>query len=333
MSFYWHFNASTGKLVYSNSSTYGGGSGGSWLALEQTNINPTDYSDWAFNSYRSSIASVEWDESNGKVGGLTSMYYMFYNCTSLTALDLSGLDTSLVTDMSYMFQNCKSLTSLDLSGFDTSQVTEMSYIFRYCSGLTSLDVSGFNTSLVTGMAAMFEDCSGLISLDLSGFNTSRVTGMGGMFENCSSLTSLDLSGFDTSRATSRAFMFTDCSSLRLLAISGSMSNVLTQLPASQYYPASGGDPVAKANLTAGTWIRDLGDRDLLTSLAQQSAAFKALSDRLGRLEEKVLGSSQAPSYGDSAPDGKLTSIIAQAQAVMSLRRRITALAKQVVKTQ
>lgn len=288
MALYFYFNETTGKLVYSNSSTYGGGSGGSWLALEQTNINPTDYSDWAFNSYRSSIASVEWDESNGKVGGLTSMYYMFYNCTSLTALDLSGLDTSLVTDMSYMFQNCKSLTSLDLSGFDTSQVTEMSYIFRYCSGLTSLDVSGFNTSLVTGMAAMFEDCSGLISLDLSGFNTSRVTGMGGMFENCSSLTSLDLSGFDTSRATSRAFMFTGCSSLRLLAISGSMSNVLTQLPASQYYPAAGGSPVAKADLTAGTWVRDEADLALVATLVETAQAAMALRRKLTSLAKRVV---------------------------------------------
>lgn len=287
MSFYWHFNTSTKELVYSNSSTYGGGSEGSWLPLEQTNINPTDYSDWAFNSYRSSIASVEWDESNGKVEGLTSMYYMFYNCTSLTALDLSGLDTSLVTDMSYMFQNCKSLTSLDLSGFDTSQVTEMSYIFRYCSGLTSLDVSGFNTSLVTGMAAMFEDCSGLISLDLSGFNTSRVTGMGGMFENCSSLTSLNLSGFDTSRATSRAFMFTGCSSLRILAISGSMSNALSQLPASQYYPASGGDPVAKANLTAGTWVRDEADLSKHTTIVQQAQAAMQLRRDISKAVKRV----------------------------------------------
>ena len=41
-------------------------------------------------------------------------------------------------DMSSMFYRCSGLTSLNLSGFDTSAVTSMDYMFAYCSGLTSL---------------------------------------------------------------------------------------------------------------------------------------------------------------------------------------------------
>ena len=37
---------------------------------------------------------------------------MFYNCSSLTSLNLSGFDTSNVTSMSYMFYDCYKLTSL-----------------------------------------------------------------------------------------------------------------------------------------------------------------------------------------------------------------------------
>ena len=95
-------------------------------------------------------------------------------------------------DMSNMFYSCSGLTSLDLTGFNTSAVTNMVYMFRNCSGLTSLDLTGFNTSAVTNMGEMFRNCSGLTSLDLTGFDTSAVTNMGNIFSGCSGLTSLIL---------------------------------------------------------------------------------------------------------------------------------------------
>ena len=51
-----------------------------------------------------------------------------------------------------MFYGCSGLTSLDVSGFNTDNVTDMGWMFAGCSGLTSLDVSGFNTSNVTNMS-------------------------------------------------------------------------------------------------------------------------------------------------------------------------------------
>ena len=151
---------------------------------------------------------------------VTDMSQMFYDCSSLTSLDVSGFNTSKVKDMSYMFDLCSSLTSLDVRGFNTSNVTDMQYMFNSCSGLTSLDVSGFNTSKVTNMFRMFFGCSGLTSLDVSGFNTSNVTDMSHMFYQCEKLTSLDVSGFNTSKVTDMQFMFSKCSSLTSLDVSG-----------------------------------------------------------------------------------------------------------------
>ena len=91
---------------------------------------------------------------------------MFYWCTALTSLELSGFDTSNVTSMSSMFYYCIALTSLNLSGFDTSQVTNMSSMFLYCKDLTSLDLSGFDTSQVTSMRDMFEYCTKLQAVTL-----------------------------------------------------------------------------------------------------------------------------------------------------------------------
>jgi len=51
---------------------------------------------------------------------------MFYNCSSLTSLDVSGFDTSSVTNMASMFQNCSSLAdiigveSFDIEGLNST---------------------------------------------------------------------------------------------------------------------------------------------------------------------------------------------------------------------
>lgn len=127
-------------------------------------------------------------------------------------------DTSEITNMRTMFYNCSSLTSLDVSSFDTSSVTNMSYMFYNCTSLTSLDVTNFNTSAVKLIGSMFSKCSSLISLDLSNFDTSALTSMNYMFFGCSSLTSLDLSNFDTSAVTSMDSMFFICSSLTSLIL-------------------------------------------------------------------------------------------------------------------
>ena len=150
---------------------------------------------------------------------VTSMGSMFSGCSSLSRLDVSGFDTSKVTDMDSMFSDCSSLSRLDVSGFDTSHMRSMSWMFAGCSGLSSLDVSGFDTSQVTYMNLMFSGCSGLTSLDVSSFDTSQVTSMGSMFWGCSSLTSLDVSGFDTSQVTGMHAMFARCSGLSSLDVS------------------------------------------------------------------------------------------------------------------
>ena len=106
---------------------------------------------------------------------------------SSSLLEVLEIDTTNVTDMGYMFYNCKTLTSLDLSGFDTSKVTNMYGMFYNCNKLTSLNLSNFDTSNVTNMGAMFNNCNNLISLNLSNFDTKNVTNMNSMFNNCNNL--------------------------------------------------------------------------------------------------------------------------------------------------
>jgi len=150
---------------------------------------------------------------------LKNTNYIFYECDSLTNLNLSNFNTTNVTDMSYMFRMCKSLRNLDLSNFNTTYVHNMSYMFGFCKSLTSLDLSNFNTTNVINMSNMFEYCDSLRNLDLSNFNTTNVHNMSGMFEYCESLTNINLSNFNTTNVYNMSSMFKYCKSLRNLDLS------------------------------------------------------------------------------------------------------------------
>ena len=146
---------------------------------------------------------------------VTNMEMMFYWCHLLESITFGDeFITSNVTNMTHMFSSCSSLTSLDLSNFNTASVTHMHYMFSGCSSLTSITLGDyFDTSSVTWMLSMFQGCSSLTSIDLSKFDTSSVKFMDWMFEGCSSLTSIDLSSFSTSQLTNTSGMFRDCTSL------------------------------------------------------------------------------------------------------------------------
>ena len=86
------------------------------------------------------------------------MRYMFWNCSSLTELDLSSFDTSSVQNMCYMFSGCSSLVELNLRSFDTSNVQNMWCMFKGCNSLTTLKQS---RRFVTDQAVtdqMFDGC-------------------------------------------------------------------------------------------------------------------------------------------------------------------------------
>ena len=146
----------------------------------------------------------------------TSLYKFFVNLTKLkTITGLEYLNTEKVTNMSYMFFNCSSLTSLDVTHFNTAKVTNMNRLFACCSSLTSLDVTHFNTAKVTNMNSMFDCCSSLTSLDVTYFNTANVTGMNYMFYSCSALTTIYASdNFVTDKVEYSYNMFYDCTSLK-----------------------------------------------------------------------------------------------------------------------
>jgi len=103
------------------------------------------------NNIGSRITSIDF---NGCINtsNVTTLAYMFQNCSKLTSLDLTGFNTANVTSLKLMFDNCVALQNITFgNSFSTNKVTAMDYVFRYCLKLTSLDLTGFsfNDNLTT----------------------------------------------------------------------------------------------------------------------------------------------------------------------------------------
>ena len=108
------------------------------------------------------IVHIVFDESFSTYAP-TSLNGFFENLTRLeTITGLEYLNTEKVTNMRYMFYNCSSLTSLDVTHFNTAKVTDMGYMFYNCSSLTTIYASSkFVTSQVSKSFNMFYNCKKL----------------------------------------------------------------------------------------------------------------------------------------------------------------------------
>lgn len=100
-------------------------------------------------SFSGASAEVPWSNYSGNIKSVVvegtvspaSTASWFAECTQLTAVDLSGLDTSYTTDMSEMFYGCSALKSLDLSRFEVSDCASFTEMFTGTDSLEEITVS------------------------------------------------------------------------------------------------------------------------------------------------------------------------------------------------
>jgi surface protein len=142
---------------------------------------------------------------------------LFYGCSALKSIDLSQLNTKLVTNMSHLFSRCDSLETINfINNINTSSVVDMSNMFYNCRVLKITELPNFDTKKVTNMSFMFYGCISLESLNLTSFNTPSLLNMKSMFQNNYYLETLDISSFDTKNVITMAYLFAGCGKLKNL---------------------------------------------------------------------------------------------------------------------
>lgn len=145
-----------------------------------------------FNSFWENGTTINVDVSCKDYAG-TTLEMLFFNRPILTTINnLGNLKTDNVTNMKMVFFLCSSLTTLDLSGWNTASITNMENMFSGCSSLTTLDLSGWSTANVTDMYAMFSACENLTTIYVGdGWSTEKATNSDGMFVGCTKLPNWD----------------------------------------------------------------------------------------------------------------------------------------------
>jgi surface protein len=106
-------------------------------------------------------------------------YALFYDCTSLTTVDISNV----INSGANMFYGCTNASVINLYNFQTTACAGM---FYGCEKLISVPL--FDISNTDNIATMFQGCSKLTSVPE--FDTSNVRIMNSMFDGCTSLTSV-----------------------------------------------------------------------------------------------------------------------------------------------
>lgn len=178
------------------------------------------------------------------------------NCTTLTSVDLSGINKTNMKNFSYLFNNCYALTTI-IWGDEVVAPTDMTSMFYEChyinkdmlaTLLAKIDFSNM-TTLTNTFRAMthltempYIDTSNITSMDntfysniamtkIPQLNTSNVTSMSRTFYDCNSLS--DFPVLDFSSVTTFSSTFSACNALKNNATA--LNNLLASLASATSY--------------------------------------------------------------------------------------------------
>lgn len=169
----------------------------------------------AYDSCRfaqSTLTSIDKIILNNKI---TSVYYLFYNCSSITKMPIIEGGSPDGVDMSYafarssiiefnkddlkvkiknaegLFAYCTTIPEVELP--DLSEVTSLMYAFEGCTGLTSLEFN--NLDSVLSLKCMCKNCTSLYNIIFNDINLANATELSYTFDNCTSLINIELPNF------------------------------------------------------------------------------------------------------------------------------------------
>ncbi len=144
-------------------------------------VRPTGLCNW-FSSYLEggpdSIEGLEYLNTSE----VTSMFGMFWDCSTVSEIDVSHFDTSKVTSMAYMFFNCSSIKTLDLSNFDMRKMVNANRMFEGCTSLERILCD--DKWYIRASSNMFTDCPmlhGAVDWDASSVNVDMANPIWGYF--------------------------------------------------------------------------------------------------------------------------------------------------------
>ncbi|MBR4271145.1 MAG: BspA family leucine-rich repeat surface protein, partial [Clostridia bacterium] len=144
------------KIVFGSKSTYSSAVSG--VTGEDVSL----FGNNRIKLYRVGSVAYVLSENSGTIYA-TNAYMMFSRFKALEEIVFENFDTSQCTDFEYMFYYCSALTSLDISGFNFSLAssTGLQQTFCYCTNLSIIYVASNFTNPYPCSTICFRDCTNL----------------------------------------------------------------------------------------------------------------------------------------------------------------------------
>ncbi len=143
---------------------------------------------------------------------LTYVKNVFYNCTSLSELDLSNFYSPKLSSSSNIFYHC-SFDKLILDNWNLSEVETLPYYWENISKMDKLYLNNWDISSVTNMRNYFFQKSLLKEIYLNNCKTDELLTIEGLFYECKNLEIIDMTRFVGSNCTSLRGTFEKCPKL------------------------------------------------------------------------------------------------------------------------
>ena len=111
------------------------------------------------------LTTVKWGDFFDRVTPTPNVQaqYMFYECNSLEAIDMSACPKVKLYECNSMFYGCTKAKQINLGGLDFG-TTSTSQMFYNCKALESLDLSKTSFNSVQSMGNMFYGCTSLTNI-------------------------------------------------------------------------------------------------------------------------------------------------------------------------
>ena len=151
-----------------------------------------------------------------------SLRRFFYNCSTLTKVDLTGWVTPNVNMMDSVFHGCSKLTEIKGIGtWGTNKNTDTSYMFYGCTALKLIEgIENFYVDKLKKMDLMFYNCNALETIDFSNWNYPSISNISALFSYCYKLKNIiGIDRLNMSNVKDISEIFLDCKSLETIDIS------------------------------------------------------------------------------------------------------------------
>ena len=151
---------------------------------------------------------------------VVSFQHAFHATSSLSKIDVAGLDTSASSSFDACFSK-SGIAEIDLSTWRFEKGRSLGWMFAACPNLKTVTMPHSKTASGAWFSCAFQSASSLKTVDMSGLEPINLSDVRHMFDGCASLADIKgIERWDTSSCTTFEAAFWYCSSLQSLDISG-----------------------------------------------------------------------------------------------------------------